>query len=106
MMEFAYNDHLHSSIGVSPFYVLYGQECRTSIILSIPNTKFENINDMITEMNRIRKLVKLTIKSSHHKNKYLADNKRLFSKFKGDKVFLKVVPNQFGLKLGMSKNYH
>ena len=54
MIEFAYNDHLHSSIEVSPFYVLYGQECRTPIKLFAPNNRFESINEMIREMNEIR----------------------------------------------------
>ena len=56
MIEFAYNDHLHSSIGINPFYVLYGQECRTPITLSAPNTRFESIN-------KIRKSAKLAMKS-------------------------------------------
>ena len=47
MIEFAYNDHVYSRTGVNPFYVLYGQECRTPITLSTPNTRFENINVMI-----------------------------------------------------------
>ena len=47
LIEFAYNENIHSSIGVSSFYVLYGQNCRTPIFLSTSNTKFESINDII-----------------------------------------------------------
>ena len=64
MIEFAYNQNIHSSIGVSPFYALYGQECRTPVLLSTPNTKFESINDMIREMNEVREFIKLAMKSS------------------------------------------
>ena len=104
LIEFAYNDHVHSSIGVSPFYVLYGQECRTPITLSTPNTRFESINDMIREMNEIRESAKLAMKSAQDRAKYYADNKRVFREFEvGDKVFLKVTPNRFGLKLGKSR---
>ena len=54
LIEFAYNDHMDSSIGVSPFYVLYGQECRTPVTFSTLNIRFESINDMIREVNEIR----------------------------------------------------
>lgn len=46
MIEFAYNNHRHSSIGINPFYIIYGHECRSPITLSTPNTRFESINDM------------------------------------------------------------
>ena len=46
MIDYAYNDHFCSSIGMNP-YTLYGEECQISISLSIPNTKIESINDMI-----------------------------------------------------------
>ena len=90
MIEFAYNDHLHSSIGVSSFYALYGQECRTPISLSTSNTRFESINDMIREMKEIKESLKLAIKSAQDRAKQYADNKRVFCQFEvGDKVFLK-----------------
>ena len=104
MIEFAYNDHLYSSIGISPFYVLYGQECRTPITLSAPNTRFESINEMIREMNEIRESTKLAMKSAQDRAKRYADKKRLFCEFEvGDKVFLKVAPKRLGLKLGKSR---
>ena len=34
MIKFAYNDHVHGNIGVSPLCILYGQQCRTLITLS------------------------------------------------------------------------
>ena len=104
MIEFAYNDHLHCSIGVSPFYVLYGQECRTPITLSTLSTRFESINDMIKEMNEIRELAKLAMKSAQDRAKHYGDKKRLFREFDvGNKVFLKVAPKRSGLKLGKSR---
>ena len=70
MIEYAYNDHIHNSIGVNPFYVLYGQECKTPITLSTPSTRFESINAMIKLMNKIRESTKLAMKSAHDKAKH------------------------------------
>jgi putative transposase len=39
LIQFAYDQWDHSSIGVSPFRALYGQECGTSISLATPNSK-------------------------------------------------------------------
>ena len=104
MIEFTYNDHIHSSIGVSPVYVLYGQECRTPITISTPNTRFESINNIIREINEIRETAKLAMKSAQDRAKHYIDNKRIFREFEvGDKVFLKVAPNRYGLKLGKSR---
>jgi hypothetical protein len=104
MIEFAYNQNIHSSIGVSPFYALYGQECRTPVSLSTPSTKFESINDMIREMNEIRESIKLAMKSAQDRAKHYADKKRIFREFEvGDKVFLKVTPQRSRLKLGKSR---
>ena len=83
MIEFAYNDHIHSSNGVSSFYVLYSQEYRTPITLSTPNTRFESINAMIREMNEIRVTAKLAMKNVHDRAKHYADNKRIFCELEG-----------------------
>ena len=84
--------------------LVYGQECRTPISLSTSNTRFESINNMIKEMNEIRKSIKLTMKSAQDRAKHYANNKRVFGKFEvGDKVFLKVVLKQSRLKLGKSR---
>jgi hypothetical protein len=104
LIEFVYNDHVHSNIVVNLFYVLYGQGCRTPITLSTPNTLFESINDMMREMNEIKESTKLAMKSVHDRAKYNANNKRVFSEFEvGDKVFLKVTPNRSRLKFGRSR---
>ena len=104
LIEFVYYDYIHSSIGVSPLYALYGQECRTLVTLSTSNIRFESINNMIREMNEIRESTKLAMKSAQDRAKYYADKKRVFREFEvGDKVFLKVIPNRSRLKLGKSR---
>ena len=46
LIQFAYNQREHSSIGISPFYALYGQECRIPIFLTISNSKIVSLNQM------------------------------------------------------------
>lgn len=75
-IEFAYNDHVHSTTDVSPFYVFYDQECRTLIALSTSNFRVEYMNKMIQELNDIRKSTKLAMKSAQNRTKYFVDNKR------------------------------
>ena len=41
LIHFAYNQQKHSSIGMSPFYALYDQECRTTMSLATPNSKLK-----------------------------------------------------------------
>lgn len=53
MIQFAYNQRDHSNIGMSPFYILYGQECQTPISLTIPNSKIESLNQIIQEMHNV-----------------------------------------------------
>jgi hypothetical protein len=104
LVQFAYNEKLHSNIDVSPFFALYGQECRTPISLSTPNSRFESIDQMVREMNEVIESVKVNMKGSQEQAKYYVDQKRSFREFEvGDKVFLKVTPQRSRLKLGKSK---
>jgi hypothetical protein len=81
LVEFAYNEKLHSSIGVSPFFALYGQECRTPISLSTPNLKFESINQMVREMNEVIESVKVNMKGSQERAEHYDDQKKSFREF-------------------------
>ena len=38
---------------MSPFYALYGQECRIPISLATLNSKIESLNQIIQEMHSI-----------------------------------------------------
>lgn len=59
MIEFAYNDHVHSRIGVSLFYVLYSQEYRTIVTHSNFDIKLDIVNEMIRKIEKIRESAKL-----------------------------------------------
>ena len=44
LYKFTYNQRLHSSIGCSSFFVLYGQDCKTPMTTSTPTSSFEHVN--------------------------------------------------------------
>lgn len=61
--------------------------------LSILNLRFENVNQMIKEMNEVIEFVKLSMKSAQDRTKHYVDKERSFKEFEvGDKVILKVTP--------------
>ena len=89
---------------MSPFYALYGQECRTLISLATPNFKIESLNQMIQEMHSILECAKQCMQGAQERSKFYADQRRSLREFEvGQKVFLKVTPKRSGLKLGRSR---
>lgn len=50
LVQFVNNSKSHSNIGLSPFFALYGQECKIWVTLSIPKSKIESGNQMIKDM--------------------------------------------------------
>ena len=99
LIQFSYNQREHSSIGMSPYYTLYGQERRTPISLTTPNSKIENLNQMIQEMHSILECVKQCMQCAQEKPKFYADQKMSVREFEvGQKVFLKITPKRFAFK--------
>ncbi|WOG89301.1 hypothetical protein DCAR_0208538 [Daucus carota subsp. sativus] len=93
LMEFAYNNHFHSSIGMAPYEALYGRKCRSplywdkegTIILEGP----ELVQNAVDKVN----MVKAKLKATQDRQKsYVDQNRREMEYQVGDKVFLKVSP--------------
>ncbi|WOG86435.1 hypothetical protein DCAR_0205639 [Daucus carota subsp. sativus] len=93
LMEFAYNNHFHSSIGMAPYEALYGRKCRSplywakegTIILEGP----ELVQNAVDKVN----IVKAKLKATQDRQKsYVDQNRREMEYQVGDKVFLKVSP--------------
>ena len=89
MVEFAYNNGYHSSIGMAPYQALYGRPCRTPLnwdnledrVLLGP----EMLQDLEQQVKRIREHL---ITAQDRQNKYV-DKHRFDCQFLfGDKVFL------------------
>ncbi|CAL2229661.1 unnamed protein product [Prunus armeniaca] len=62
LMEFAYNNSYHSSIGMAPYQALYGRQCRTPICWNVVGDrkleKVESIQEMTEKVNMIREKLK------------------------------------------------
>ena len=64
LVEFAYNNHFQVSTGMSPFEILYGWKCNTSIYWSSPVDMLMLGPKLLKDMELIVKHVQQNMKSS------------------------------------------
>ena len=93
LIEFAYNNSYHSSIGMPPFEMLYGRKCRTPSCWLEPGEKqFTGPEIVQITADRVN-VAKDALKAARDRQKNYADQKRKPMEFKaGDMVMLKVSP--------------
>ena len=110
LIEFAYNNSFHSSIGMAPFEALYGRKCRSPIgwfevgeaAVSGPDSVFETMEKV--------KFIRERLKTAQSRQKSYADVRRRDLEFEvGDLVYLKISPmrgvKRFGKKGKLSPRY-
>ena len=89
---------------MSPFYVLYGEECRNPTSVATPNSEIEGLNQMIKEIHSILEYAKQCMQDAQEISKFYADQRRSVQEFEvGQKLFLKVMPKRFGVRLWRSR---
>ena len=93
LVEFAYNNGHHSSIGMAPYEALYGQKCRTPLCWvetrEIGLIRPEIVQTTTDKIKRIQE----KMRTSQSRQKSYADQRRRNLEFSiGDKVYLKVSP--------------
>ena len=101
LIEFAYNNSFHSSIGMAPYEALYGRKCRSPIHWDeMGETKFlgpelvQRTRDVVEKIRR-----RMLIAQSRQKS--YADVRRRKLEFNvGDNVFLKVAPMKGVMRFG------
>ena len=101
LIEFAYNNSYHSSIGMAPYEALYGRKCRTPVCWDEVGERrligLEIVQDTTEKVNMIRERLKI----ANDRQKSYADNRRRDLKFEiGDQVFLKISPWKGVLRFG------
>lgn len=113
LMEFAYNNSYHSSIGMPPYEALYGRRCRTPICWNdvgerqMFNRQLEKETDdehervgeemlgpkLVQQTVNGVKLIRERLKIAQDRQKSYADKRRRDLEFEvGDRVFIRVSP--------------
>ncbi|KAL6186072.1 hypothetical protein ACLB2K_042194 [Fragaria x ananassa] len=111
LMEFAYNNSFHSSIGMAPFEALYGRQCRTPLCWNEVGEKELCGPELIHVTNEKIKVVRDRLKTAQSRQKSYADVRRRDLEFQvGDWVFLKLSPwkgvVRFGKRGKLSPRIH
>ncbi|GAU51374.1 hypothetical protein TSUD_413070 [Trifolium subterraneum] len=102
LIEFAYNNSYHASIGMVPYEALYGRKCRTPLCWTEVGDKGVLGPDIIQETTLKIKSVKEHMRVAQSRQKSYIDHRRRPLEFEeGDHVFLRVTP-KLGLR-GMFK---
>ncbi|KAJ9554217.1 hypothetical protein OSB04_018262 [Centaurea solstitialis] len=93
LVEFAYNNSYHSSIGMAPFEALYGRKCRTPTCWLEAGEKQFAGPEIIQETADKVKGIRERLRAAQDRQKSYADKKRRPIDFQvGDRVMLKVSP--------------
>jgi hypothetical protein len=110
LIEFAYNNSYHSSIGMAPYESLYGRVCRTPVCWNEVGER-KLIGPEIVDVTTDKvKIVRERLKTAQDRQKNYADKRRKDLEFQvGEFVFLKVSPwkgtMRFGRKGKLSPRY-
>ena len=101
LVEFAYNNTHHSSLGMTPFSALYGQEVVSPVSWCDPVGKVEMSKQMLDAMEEQSKKIKLNLRKAQSRQKSYADRARSDRSFEeGDMVWLRVRPKKSSLSTG------
>jgi hypothetical protein len=93
LIQFAYNNNYHTSIGMSPFEALYGRKCRTPICWEEVGEHRVYGPDIIQDSIEKVQIIRERLKTAQSRQKSYADNRRRDIEYEiGDYVFLKVSP--------------
>ncbi|KAM1370587.1 hypothetical protein ACFX2F_041029 [Malus domestica] len=110
LMEFAYNNSFHSSIGMSPFEALYGRACRMPLCWSEVRERVLEGPEIVDETTQNVQVIKSNMKAAQDRQKSLADRHTTDRVYNvGDWVFLKLSPwrgvVRFGKRGKLSPRY-
>ncbi|XP_070679245.1 uncharacterized protein [Malus domestica] len=93
LMEFAYNNSYHSSIGMALFEALYEKSYRTPLCWSEVGKRVLVGLEIVDETTQNVQVIKFNLKAAHDRQKSLTDKHAIDRKYNvGDWVFLKLSP--------------
>ncbi|KAL0453903.1 UNVERIFIED_CONTAM: Transposon Ty3-G Gag-Pol polyprotein, partial [Sesamum latifolium] len=101
LMEFAYNNSFHSSIGMAPYEALYGRNRRSPICWDIEGLRQLEGPELVQKTVDKIQTVKKCLKAAQDRQKSYVDKHRREMEYEvGEKVFLKVSPWRGILRFG------
>ena len=101
LIEFAYNNSYHSSIGMAPFEALYGRPCRSPICWAEVGERALIGPKIVQETTDNVRLIQRRLETARSRQKSYADLHRRDIEFRvGDQVFLKISPKRGVLRFG------
>ncbi|KAA0066710.1 DNA/RNA polymerases superfamily protein [Cucumis melo var. makuwa] len=101
LMEFAYNNNFHSSIGMTPYEALYGRRCRTPVCWDEVGERKLVEPELVQTTSENVKIIREKLKTAQDRQKSYVDKRRRDLEFEvGDKIFLKLSPWKGVLRFG------
>ena len=76
LVEFAYNNSFHSSIGMSPYEVLGGRPCRSSICLEEIGDRALLGPEIVEQTTEKIQVIKVKMKTTQDRQKSYVDKRR------------------------------
>ena len=93
LVEFAYNNSYHASIGMAPYEALYGRKCQSPLCWYEAGESSLVGPELIRETTEQVKKIRARMLTAQSRQKSYADRRRKPLEFEeGDHVFLKVTP--------------
>ena len=110
LIEFAYNNSYHATIGMPPYEALYGRKCRSPIYWNEIGERQVLGPELVQETVDKIKVIRKRMQTAQNRQKHYADVRRRPLEFQvGDHVFLRVSPTKgvkrFGIKGKLSPRY-
>lgn len=103
LIEFAYNNSHHSSIGMAPYEALYGRPCRSPLCWEEMGDKAILGPEIVEQTTEKIRTIRAKMKVAQGRQKSYADCRRRALEFSiGDHVFLKVMPVRGIRRFGVS----
>lgn len=101
LMEFAYNNNFHSSIGMAPYEALYGRKCRSPICWDLEGLRQLEGPEIVHETVEKIQVVRRHLPAAQERQKSYVDKHRREMEYNvGEKVFLRVSPWKGVLRFG------
>ena len=99
LIEFAYNNSFHSSIGMAPFEVLYGRKCRSPICWDEVGERKPLGPELIQITVDKIKLIRERLQAAQSRQKSYADRRRHELEFEKGDCFLESIAMERGVSV-------